>query len=378
MPIIANMSFDNMDRKTLLDIRGDIKSRLIALQISKIDEGQKDEYANMIASLENEIAGIDTKLGELAKANAGKASVDSTLSDEVASEYQLNRLIQGLRTRIESIGAYKAGDQIHVWLDRLRNVYKLLVEPNLSTYPGLESEFCYCVILNLPLAGQNKFSDESTWDTLKNGLKSHYSADISVFQHLAKVWTCELSGVKWNELSSRLTNVLTESKTSITAKYKKDAKSLDANKVFDLIGAMLMSEAVRVNSPETYRQMLDSLDSCSTADEVAKKAAFYSDRLQGLESQVFRVNRTTVEPQKKPKRRKGDKSDKEMTPEKKKLIKACIQQKLCIKYNLNEPCSEADCEYKHSKVNDEAYESQVAQMNAIFGDWATDPFPEGN
>ena len=172
MPIIANMSFDNMDRKTLLDIRGDIKSRLIALQISKIDEGQKDEYANMIASLENEIAGIDTKLGELAKANAGKASVDSTLSDEVASEYQLNRLIQGLRTRIESIGAYKAGDQIHVWLDRLRNVYKLLVEPNLSTYPGLESEFCYCVILNLPLAGQNKFSDESTWDTLKNGLKS--------------------------------------------------------------------------------------------------------------------------------------------------------------------------------------------------------------
>ena len=191
-----------MDRKTLLDIRGDTKSRLIALQVSKIDEGQKDEYANVIASLENEIAGIDTKLGELAKADADKENtLNSTLSGEVASEYQLNRLATGLRTRIECIGAYKASGQIHVWLDRLQNVYKLLVEPNLSTYPVLESDFCYSIILSLPLAGQTKFSDEKTWDTLKAGLKAHYSADISVFQHLSKIWGCDLSGTRWNELA---------------------------------------------------------------------------------------------------------------------------------------------------------------------------------
>ena len=41
----------------------------------------------MIASLENEIAGIDAKLGELAKADADKENtLNSTLSGEVASE----------------------------------------------------------------------------------------------------------------------------------------------------------------------------------------------------------------------------------------------------------------------------------------------------
>ena len=137
-----------MDRKTLLDIRGDTKSRLIALKVSKVDEGQQAEVANVIAELEAEVAQIDTKLAEVAKTEAGKENtLNSTLSEEVASEYQLNRLVTGLRTRIDGIGAYRASGQIHVWLDRLQNVYKLLVEPNLSTYTVLESDFCYSVIL---------------------------------------------------------------------------------------------------------------------------------------------------------------------------------------------------------------------------------------
>ena len=374
-----------MDRKTLLDIRGDTKSRLIALQVSKIDEGQKDEYANVITSLENEIAGIDTKLGELAKTDAGKASLDTTLSDEVTSEYQLSRILAGIRLRVDAVGVYKPTQPIHTWLEKLSNIYKMLVKPNLQNHLTLEGEFCSTIILSLPLAGQTKFADKTTWETLKQGLKSNYSSDISVFQHLSKVWSCNLSGVRWNDLSNKLTSVLTESKTSIMSKYTKDSKTLDADAVFSLIGAMLMSEAVRNNSPETYRLMLEALDSCRNADEVAKKAAFYSDRLQGLESQVFRVNRTTVEPQKrsKPKKAESGKDEKpsEKDPKKRALIKKCIQEKKCIKFNLGEECNAESCKYKHAKVSsdkDDAYQSHVAEMNRIFEDWSSDPFPQGN
>ena len=131
--------------------------------------------------------------------------------------------------------------------------------------------------------------------------------------------------------------------------------------------------------------MLDSLDSCSNAEEVAKKAAFYSDRLQGLESQVFRVNRTTAEPQRRTKPKKAepgkDEKSSEKDPKKRALIKKCIQEKKCIKFNLGEDCDAESCKYKHAKVSsykDEAYEAHVAQMNQIFEDWSTDPFPQGN
>ena len=87
------MSFEGLDRKTLLDIRGTTRDRIFSLKISKVDEGQQTEVANVIAELEAEVVQIDTKLAELVKADAGKASLDTTLSDEVTSEYQLSRII---------------------------------------------------------------------------------------------------------------------------------------------------------------------------------------------------------------------------------------------------------------------------------------------
>ena len=366
-----------MDRRALLSIRGTTRDRICSLKISKVDEGQQAEVGNVIAELEAEITQIDAALGKL----KGKStSDDNTMNNDLNTQYELNRIVNNIRHQLEGIGNFKPNSQIHVWLDKLSNIYKMIVQPNLANHATLGSEFCSYVVLSLPLSGQNKFSNKTDWDTLKNDLKEHYSADISIFQHLSQVWSLDLSGTKWNLLAAKLGNTLTESKTSIMAKYAKDGKSLDADKVFSLVGAMLMSEAVRSNSPDTYRLMLDSLDQCSSAEEVAKKASFYSDRVSGLESQVFRVNKTTVEPTKKSKPKKGAKSKKEKSPEVKSLIKACIDQKVCIKFNLDQECDEVTCKYKHTKVdrqNFDTFESNVAQVDQLGSDWSN-PFQGGN
>ena len=375
------MAFNGLDRRTLLELRGDTKQRLIALQLSKTDTGKETEVANLILELKDEINQVDKQLVELSKEGNEKSSLNTSVED-FGTEAQLSRIISGLRHRIEAIGPFKVSKPIHEWLDRLTNVYKQLVTPNLTSHPSLEQEFCSDVVLNLPLGGQSKFADVSKWETLKSELKSLYQPDHSIFQLLSQVWNLELTGVKWNEMASRLTTTLAESKTSINAKYQKDGKSLDADQVFGLIGAMLMSESVRENSPETYRMMLDSLDRCKNAEDVAKKASFYSDRLLGVESQAFRVNRTAVGSQRrsKPKGKEDDKSSKD--PDHKALVKACVKQRLCIKFNLGEPCDESSCKYKHEKLSagqHTTYQTCVTQMNEIFHeDWSTDPFPEGN
>ena len=138
----------------------------------------------------------------------------------------------------------------------------MFVKGKEAVHPSLEHDFVCQVVMLLPFASQSKFADEQTWDSLQAKLKEHFQADISIFQHLSKVWACPLQGCKWSEQSLKLTSTLGESKANIKSYFTNKGKTLSADDVFNLIGAMLMSESVKVNSPEVYPMMLNALDEC--------------------------------------------------------------------------------------------------------------------
>ena len=145
---------------------------------------------------------------------------------------------------------------------------------------------------------------------------------------------------------------------------------------------MLLSELVRHQSPETYRMMIEKLDECRTATDVAIKANYYNDRLSvdHLASYKVTSERRSFKQQIQALQQKIDNQTKskrnhvDQSPEEKDLVKRCIKEKVCIRFNLEQKCKSNPCPYEHRKL--EASEPKTTLLGEV-ADWSEDHFPEG-
>ena len=368
-----------MDRSSLYEVRKDTKDRIDKMTMTKTDPGRSEERDNLIIAYEKDISDIDEALAALAKKET-KVEV----SNDTNITLDFNRISNSVQNRITELGPFRPDTGlINNFILKLDNLYNLLVKENVTTHTGLERNFVTMVILTLPTSAQTKFQSEKTWSSLKDKLKAFYQQDISIFQHLAKLWDFSPGSNNWAEIATQMTAMVSETKHTITQKFASNSETLTASHCFDLIGAMLMSELVRNQSPETYRMMIEKLDQCRTATDVAIKANFYKDRLSEDHLSSYKITserrsfkqkiqamQDKADSRTKPKRNYGD-----QTKEEKDLIKQCVKEKVCIRFNLGQKCKTDPCYFEHRKLDQS--EPKTALLTQV-ADWKEDLFPEGN
>ena len=73
------MSFEKMDRSTLLDVRRDTKTRIAETTLTKVETDRQAEKDNLILGYENDIREIDLALAALKSADIDKHSDTNTV-----------------------------------------------------------------------------------------------------------------------------------------------------------------------------------------------------------------------------------------------------------------------------------------------------------
>ena len=372
------MSFSDMNRLDLLEVRKDTKDRIAKLTMTKPDPDKETERDNLIIGYEKDIADIDQAL-------AAKKVADEVTPNDTNLTLEYNRISNSVQTRISEIGKFRQDSTIliNTYVLKLDNLYNLLVKDNLATHTGLERNFVTMVVLALPTNAQTKFQSIKTWSSLKVKVKEFYQADISIFQHLARLWDFNPDSTNWSEIASELMAICNESKNTIRQKFESDGITLTADHVFDLMSAMLLSELIRSNAPETYKMMIEKLDLCKTASDVAIKANFFKDRLSDEHLSSFKATaernkfQRMIKDMKINAASKSNRNNSSQSKEERELINNCIREKVCIRFNLGRKCKSTPCPYEHRKLVDVEPENHKNTFLTEISDWSEENFPEG-
>ena len=369
------MSLPDMSRRDLLDLIKNTKDRIASLMMTKVDPDKETERDNLII-------GYEKDLKDFVAALAAKKEPDDASPNDTNLTLEYNRISNSIQARVTDIGHFRPDSGlINNFILKLDNLYSLLVKDNLSVHAGLERNFVTMVILMLPTTAQTKFQASTTWTDLKTKLREFYQADISIFQHLGRLWDFNPDSQNWSEIASQLTAICNESKNTIKQRFESDGKTLTADHVFDLMSAMLLSELIRGSSPEIYRSMIEKLDSCKTATDVALAANFFKDRLSDEHFSSFKATAERTRFQRMIKgvqnqvTSKSKRNITKQSDEDKELVKQCIKEKVCIRYNLGQKCKSDPCPYDHRKLSEANPKSTFLSE---VSDWSEDLFPEGN
>ena len=152
-----------------------------------------------------------------------------------------------------------------------------------------------------------------------------------------------------------------------------ETQVLDAKGVFSLLGAMLMSEQIRVKSPSIYGHLIKRINKFSNASAIAAEAQQLSDRKMGDDS-ISAHAYYGKKNDKKPKQSLAEKFAKNLNL-KKSFVDKLVKEKVCIRFNSKEGCKKSSCPYKHQKiargVDNEVFYTKGSELPA---DWAEDTF----
>ena len=161
------MSFSDMDRNALFEVRKDTQDRIASMTIAKLDAEREAERDNLITAYEKDIRDIDSALAALKKADTG------TITSSTTSELEMNRISHTVETKISEIGNFKPTGLIGQWITKVDNLHNVIVKPNLTSHPTLEQYFTSMIILRLPTSAQTKYSTFKDWTSLKIKLNEY-------------------------------------------------------------------------------------------------------------------------------------------------------------------------------------------------------------
>ena len=171
------------------------------------------------------------------------------------------------------------------YISKLNQFFTLLVS---EIDPSLEVEFLSQIKLKL---GDNVWKhldtsrpDVSTFEKYKIFINTTYGGFQNAFQVVNRAFDIEFEPKeKFFIFSNKLTDELRTSLVAIKRHYGKldGDKELTSNEVIDFMGALCVSQKLKEHHWEIFRDMTNDFDKLKTANEVAQKAEFYRERLQG-------------------------------------------------------------------------------------------------
>ena len=313
---------DYFNRQELINERARCSSELNQLKIKK-----EDESVN-VDQVKNDLNAIIQKCDERLKAQKEEktamdsnnsaqntATVATSVNGEVmVQSMQKNAKMQQILDTVRTTDKLKTGDSIETFVCGLSQLYSIEVKPQLGILPNLETEFVNCAkgLLTYPMFTQLEKSGESatTWSELEKYLISTHGSRISNFQHLHRLWNCQLQeGERFCDFGARLEEKIHHASMHIQQSFKKKHGGTDmtATDVFALMGAMLAALQIKSSHEDAYKSLIKTIDKNWSASTVLSDAADYADKMQSGEFASPTVYHAKVATSKEKKKKQQDK-----------------------------------------------------------------------
>ena len=223
---------------------------------------------------------------------------------------QKSAKLQQIMDTVRATEKLKTGDSVETFVCSLSQLYNIEVKPQLGVLPNLETEFVNCAkgLLTYPMYTQMEKSGETvnTWVELEKYLISTHGSRISNFQHLHRLWNCQLQeGERFCDFGARLEEKVHHASMHIQASFKKkhDGTDMLAGDVFNLVGAMLSALQIKATHEDAYKSLIKTIDKNWTASSLLSDAADYADKMQSGEitpsNTVFHAKVTNTKDRKK-------------------------------------------------------------------------------
>ena len=353
---------DYFNRQELINERARCSSELNQLKIKKEDDGTIKENVDQI---KNDLNAIIQKCDERLKAQKEEkiamdsnnsaqntATVATSINGEVmVQSMQKNAKMQQILDTVRTTDKLKTGDSIETFVCGLSQLYSIEVKPQLGILPNLETEFVNCAkgLLTYPMFTQLEKSGESstTWSELEKYLISTHGSRISNFQHLHRLWNCQLQeGERFCDFGARLEEKIHHASMHIQQSFKKKHGGADmtATDVFALMGAMLAALQIKSSHEDAYKSLIKTIDKNWSASTVLSDAADYADKMQSGEFASPTVYHAKVATSKEKKKKQQDKKPEIKIPTKKSSDRLEEYKKKCAN-QICEAFLKGNCKY---------------------------------
>ena len=281
---------DLFQRAELIAEYSRVKSELNQLKIKTEDVSTKQKTDNLKKELEAVITACENRLTaqkEDLKIQSNQSAEVSINGESWAQTMKEHSVKQNILDIVRSTSSLKTGESIENFLGALQQIYTIEVKPLLTSMVSLEAEFVNAVKrkLTFPMFTQLEKSgnaDIKEWEKLRKYLLTTHGSRISNFQHLNKLWTCEIQdGEKLSVFAARLEDKIHAAASTIKASYKKEHNNqeMTADDVFAIIGAMLASLQVRNSYEDAYKSLIKTCDKHWNASSLLADAADYADKM---------------------------------------------------------------------------------------------------
>ena len=353
---------DYFNRQELINERARCSSELNQLKIKKEDDGTIKENVDQI---KNDLNAIIQKCDERLKAQKEEkiamdsnnsaqntATVATSINGEVmVQSMQKNAKMQQILDTVRTTDKLKTGDSIETFVCGLSQLYSIEVKPQLGILPNLETEFVNCAkgLLTYPMFTQLEKSGESatTWSELEKYLISTHGSRISNFQHLHRLWNCQLQeGERFCDFGARLEEKIHHASMHIQQSFKKKHGGADmtATDVFALMGAMLAALQIKSSHEDAYKSLIKTIDKNWSASTVLSDAADYADKMQSGEFASPTVYHAKVATSKEKKKKQQDKKPETKMSSKKSSDRLEEYKKKCAN-QICEAFLKGNCKY---------------------------------
>ena len=345
-------------RSELVSMLKETNTELLQLQ-AKEEVNSDPVNANMIQKLTAKSEAIRSAIS-----NNHATAQPATSSQQ---DYKFIQVATSVSSAMKDIKRLEPGVPAENFIASLRNVYDLLVQPELSSHPRLETEFLKQARLRMAETYNTQLSNSgiriNTFEELQSYISTTHGSQLTNYQLLSRAWDLDLGpSESLTDFATKLELRMRDAAQQIEARYIAEKRStsnpspqMSSETVFQLIGGMLMSEKIKQRSPKIFSHLVRTMDKHYSASNIAHEAKLYEERLghQGesvLTSTSFYANKNKKKAQKpKSKSKMGNASTHSVKLSKEKFDQYKAQSKVCNNFNKGKPCYYQPCPFRHVK-----------------------------
>ena len=212
-----------------------------------------------------------------------QACANPSTSSTTTKDYEAYRIRGAISDRVRQISVFHGSgpQELSQFLEKLKQVYSEYVSTDTTAYEAsfvrdVKCQLSSGIHSNLVNSGETIAS----FDQFKIWLRKTYDSQLTAFQLLGSAWDAEYeANDKFIIYAQTVEKELRTARDFILADYeKRNSTAMTAEQVFDLVGAMLMTEKLKAHHPTIYRAMVKQMDGLETATAVATPAECYRDR----------------------------------------------------------------------------------------------------
>ena len=357
-------SYEFLTRSELVAAYRDAQKSLIESRAAA-SATPTDAQSKLIAEYSKEVEELKQALGSSTPTSQPQSSN--------GVDYKYVQIANSMISAMKDVKKLQPGVQVEGFINTLKNNYDLLVKPDLTTFPRLETEFIKQARLRLAESYNtqltNSKEDVSTFDKFIEYLTKVHGSQLGSFQLLSRAWNLELGENEcYADYATKLELRLRDAAQQIKSRFTKEKRTasndrpeLSADEVFQLMGAMLIAEKVKENSPKIFSMMIKTMDRHWTASNIAHEAKLYQERL-GEESESILVSDESAFYSRRP-RGKGNTEKPTQSNQRKansgtkstisstKTPKTSVKKKdrTCWNFLSGTPCRHTPCRFEHTK-----------------------------